>query len=107
MRTVVLAVAAVMLVGSARAAVAHDGHAHMIMGTVTARDDKRVDVKTPSGENLSIQINAKTVVMRDKKKVSMAEVQAGRRVVVDIGNGEDPLIAREIQVGAGATKVTN
>ena len=79
---------------------AHDGHAHMIMGTVTARDAKHVEVKTPGGENLSIAINAKTVVTRDKKKVSLAEVQTGRRVVVDIGNGEDPLVARGIQVGA-------
>lgn len=79
---------------------AHDGHAHKIMGTVTARDDKRVEVKTPGGETLSIEINAKTMVTRDKRKVGLAEVQTGRRVVVDIGNGEDPLIAREIQVGA-------
>ena len=79
---------------------AHDGHAHKIMGTITARDDKHVQVRTPSGENLSIEVNAKTVVTKDKKKVGLAEVQTGRRVVVDIGNGEDPLIAREIQVGA-------
>jgi hypothetical protein len=79
---------------------AHDGHAHLIMGTVTARDDKHIEVKTPGGENLSIAINAKTAVTRDKRKVAMAEVQTGRRVVVDIGDGEDPLIAREIRVGA-------
>jgi hypothetical protein len=79
---------------------AHDGHAHLIMGTVTAQDAKHIEVKTPGGENLSIAINAKTVVTRDKRKVARAEVQAGRRVVVDIGNGEDPLIAREIRVGA-------
>jgi hypothetical protein len=80
---------------------AHDGHAHTIMGTVTARDAKRVDVKTPGGEVLSIAITAKTTVVKDKKKSEMKEVQVGRRVVVDIGNGEDPLVAREIQVGAG------
>ena len=85
---------------SAGAAWAHDGHAHKIMGTVTAREAKRVDVKTPSGEVLSIAITDKTTVTRNKRKVDIAEVQAGRRVVVDIGNGEDPLIAREIQVGA-------
>jgi hypothetical protein len=83
-----------------RLVAAHDGHVHKIMGTVTARDARHVEVKTPSGENLSIAINAKTVVTRDKRKVSLSEVQTGRRVVVDIGNGEDPLIAREIQVGA-------
>ena len=79
---------------------AHDGHVHRIMGTVTARDDQRVEVRTPSGEKLSIALNAKTIVRRDKRKVGIAEVQTGRRVVVDIGNGEDPLIAREILVGA-------
>lgn len=82
---------------------AHDGHVHKIMGTVMARDAARVVVKTPSGEQLSIAINAKTTAMRAKRKVPLAEVQVGRRVVVDIGNGEDPLIAREIQVGAALT----
>jgi hypothetical protein len=83
-------------------AAAHDGHIHKIMGTVTARDAKHLEVKTPSGENLSIAITAKTVVTRDKRKVSVTEVQIGRRVVVEIGNGEDPLIASAIQVGASA-----
>lgn len=85
-----------------RVAAAHDGHIHKIMGTVTARDAKHLEVKTPSGENLSIAITAKTVVTRDKRKVSLTEVQVGRRVVVEIGNGEDPLIAGAIQVGASA-----
>jgi hypothetical protein len=84
---------------------AHDGHTHKIMGTVTARDDKHLEVKTPSGENLSIQINDKTLVTRAKRKIVLDEVKIGRRVVVDIGNGEDPLIAREIQVGA--TKIVD
>ena len=97
-RTVLLAfVAMVMAVG---AAAAHDGHAHIVMGTVTAIDAKQLEMKTPSGEVLAIAITAKTSVLRDKKKAAMREVQVGRRVVVNIGNGEDPLIAREIQVGA-------
>lgn len=79
---------------------AHDGHVHRIMGTVTARDAKHVEVKTPSGEVLSIAITDKTTALRDKKKVDLKEVQVGRRVVVDIGNGEDPLKAGEIHVGA-------
>lgn len=90
----------VLLVLGASTAAAHDGHAHLVMGTVTTRADTAIEVKTPSGESLTIAVNAKTVVTRDKRKVGLAEVQAGRRVVVDIGNGEDPLIAREIRVGA-------
>jgi hypothetical protein len=87
---------------SAGTALAHDGHIHTIMGTVMARDDKHLEVKTPSGEVLSIAINQKTTTVRDKKKVTFSEVQVGRRVVVGIGNGEDPLIAGEIQVGVAA-----
>ena len=79
---------------------AHDGHVHKIMGTVTARDAKHLEVKTPSGENLSIAITPKTTATRNKRKVPLSEVQVGRRVVVAIGNGEDPLQAGEIQVGA-------
>jgi hypothetical protein len=78
---------------------AHAGHVHKIMGTVVARDDKHLEVKTPSGEILSIAVTDKTFVTRAKKKVALGDVQTGRRVVVDIGDGEDPLIAREIQVG--------
>lgn len=86
-------------------AFAHDGHIHRIMGTVTARDAKHIEVKTPSGENLSIAITPKTTATRDKRKVPLTEVQVGRRVVVAIGNGEDPLMAGEIQVGA--TRITD
>jgi hypothetical protein len=81
-------------------AAAHDGHVHKIMGTVTARDAKHVEVKTPSGEHLSIAITPKTTATRSKRRVPLSEVQVGRRVVVAIGNGEDPLEAGEIQVGA-------
>ena len=78
---------------------AHAGHVHKIMGTVTARDAKHVEVKTPSGEILSIALTNDTKVIRAKKRVTFEDVQTGRRVVVDIGDGEDPLIAREIQLG--------
>lgn len=94
------AVLAIVIVGLGMGnAWAHDGHSHKIMGTVTARQDNRVEVKTPGGEIPSIAINEKTSVLRGKQKASSGEVKTGRRVVVDIGNGEDPLIAREIQLG--------
>ncbi|HEY3101157.1 MAG TPA: hypothetical protein VGL14_19720 [Methylomirabilota bacterium] len=84
---------------------AHAGHVHKIMGTVMARDARHVEVKTPSGEVLSIAVNDKTSVVRAKKKITYDDVQTGRRVVVDIGDGEDPLIAREIEVGAAKPAV--
>ena len=90
------------LIMASGVATAHDGHAHVVMGIVTAADAKRLELKTPSGEVLSIAITAKTKVIREKKPAAVRDVQSGRRVVVDIGNGEDPLVAREIQIGVTA-----
>ena len=101
--TVAIVLAAALVIPAALQA--HPGHSHKIMGTVTARDAKHMDVKTPGGETLSIEINAQTLVTRDKRKVGLAEIQVGRRVVVDIGDGEDPLMAHEVQVGA--TRMTD
>ena len=100
-RTALLAL--MIVVAGSGAIWAHDGHIHKIMGIVTALDTKHVEVKTPSGEVLSIAITGKTSVLRAKRKVAISEVQVGRRVVVAIGNGEDPLIAGEIQVGVALT----
>jgi hypothetical protein len=99
-RTRIILCAALVAAMTAGAAWAHDGHVHRIMGTVMGRDAKTIQVKTPGGETLSIAVNEKTVVARGKQKVTLTDVQKGIRVVVDIGNGEDPLIAREILVGA-------
>lgn len=100
---VVGVLAAVLVVPAALHA--HAGHVHKIMGTVMARDAKHVEVKTPSGEVLSIAVTDKTTVIRAKKKITYDEVQTGRRVVVDIGDGEDPLLAREIEVGIATPAV--
>jgi hypothetical protein len=97
-----MVIAAFMVLAAAAVATAHDGHIHRIMGTVTVRDAKHLEVRTPSGEVLSIAITEKTAALRNKRKVDLKEVQVGRRVVVDIGNGADPLKAGEIHVGATA-----
>lgn len=90
----------ILTLTAASSAWAHAGHSHTIMGTVVNRDAKAVEVKTPSGEVLSLAITPETAVVRGKKKAAIAEVNKGVRVVIDIGDGEDPLIAHEIRLGA-------
>jgi hypothetical protein len=94
----------VVLMGlAARASWAHEGHVHTIMGTVMGRDAHSLQVKTPGGEVLSIAITEKTTVVRGKQKAAITDLQKGSRVVVDIGNGEDPLMAGQIRLGAAPT----
>jgi hypothetical protein len=83
---------------------AHAGHTHTIMGTVVSRDAKALEVKTPSGEVLSMALAPDLAVVRGKQKAVIADVVKGIRVVVDIGDGEDPLVAHEIRLGVVPTK---
>jgi hypothetical protein len=95
--------AALLVLGSVLAiapAYAHEGHSHTIMGTVVAQRDGRLEVKTTEGKTLMIGINAKTSVVRGKKKAEVAGLAAGERVVVDVGDGKEPMVAREIKLAA-------
>lgn len=105
-KQVAFAVCLMLTVAVAPSVWAHDGHSHTIMGTVVERDAKALQVRTPGGEVLSMAITKETTVLRGKSKATVADVSKGVRVVVDIGNGEDPLVAHEIRLGAvrAATK---
>jgi hypothetical protein len=81
---------------------AHEGHVHKIMGTVTVRHDNQFEVKTTDGKTVTILMNGKTSVLRGKSKVDLTAVKPGERVVVDIGDGKEPVTAREIKLGEAA-----
>jgi co-chaperonin GroES (HSP10) len=78
---------------------AHEGHVHKVLGTVTAHDQQRVDVKTQDGKVVSVTIDAKTTVARGTKALTEADVKIGDRVVIDVGDGKT-MVARSIKLGA-------
>lgn len=71
------------------AARAHEGHAHKVMGTVTALNANRVDLKTPDGKTITVTLNAKTTFARGKQKVDGTVVKVGERVVVEVASEKD------------------
>ena len=92
---------------AAGTAFGHEGHAHKIMGVVTALGTDRIEVRTRGGEMLSIGLTPQTTVRAEKRKTTPDQGHVGRRVVVNIGSGEDPLVARDIQVGVMDPSVTS
>jgi hypothetical protein len=78
---------------------AHGGHVHTVMGTVASRQDKRLDVKSVEGKTVTIVLTEKTSVLRGKQKLELNAIQQGDRVVVDVGDGKEPLTAREVKLG--------
>ena len=99
-RRAVLAAAAILLVLGIQQLSAHDGHTHNVMGTVRERQSHQLQVATTDGKTVTIVLNDKTKVLRDKQVLTVAEIVVGQRVVVDVGNGKEPLVARQVKLGA-------
>ena len=99
LRFLVLAVA--LLVPAA--SVAHPGHDHKLMGTISSIDKNKVVVKTTEGKDMTFEITPLTTFKRGKQKGAAADLKSGMRVVVNIGDGVEPLKAKDVQYSAGTT----
>jgi hypothetical protein len=104
MKTVLfLALAAALLAPAAP--LAHPGHDHKLMGTISSIDKNKVVVKTTEGKDMTFEITPLTAFKRGKQKGAGSDLKAGMRVVVNIGDGVEPLKAKEVQYSA-ATATT-
>ncbi len=83
--------------------VAHPGHDHKLMGTISSIDKNKVVVKTTEGKDMTFEITPLTTFKRGKNKGAAADLKAGMRVVVNIGDGVEPLKAKDVQYSAGTT----
>jgi hypothetical protein len=63
---------------------AHEGHAHKVMGTITAIDAARVEVDTKDGKKESYPLTKDTKCMRGKAAAALADVKKGERVVLSV-----------------------
>ena len=91
-----MAVAVALLLAAAGLR-AHDEF--RIIGTITGAQPTQLQVKSREGKALSIKVNDETLVYRDNKKVTRAELKAGRFVVVDaLGDTIDDSLALEVRI---------
>ncbi|MBP7778491.1 MAG: hypothetical protein KA371_15340 [Acidobacteria bacterium] len=82
-------------------ALAHEGHDHKLLGTVTEVTAERLVVRaTKDGQVSTIALVATTKITRGKLKLGAGDLKVGDRVVVNIGSGKAPLTAKAVQVGA-------
>lgn len=83
--------------------VAHPGHDHKLMGTISSIDKNKVVVKTTEGKDMTFEITPLTAFKKGKDRGAAADLKAGMRVVVNIGDGVEPLKAKEVQYSAATT----
>jgi Domain of unknown function (DUF5666) len=74
---------------------AHEAGQH-VMGTVTAIANGHLEVKTPKGEAVSVEVNDQTRY-RSKGDSAKSLPQVGDRIVIDIAKSGGSLLATEIQ----------
>ncbi len=114
-RLVVMLAVAASLVGLVGSAVleAHKGHDHLLMGTLTMVASDHVMVKVTDAKTK--QDSIKTIAIKPTTKVlkgtpgtpaKAADLTTGARIVINIGEGKEPLSAKEIHIAAAPTPGT-
>ena len=97
--------AMLLAVGLASApAAAHEGHAHKVMGTVSAIHENHLEVKATDGKTATMTITEKTKVVRGKTAMKPSDIRTGDRVVVTATetkgkDGKTSLVVNQIQLG--------
>jgi hypothetical protein len=82
---------------------AHPGHDHKLMGTITSIDKNKIVMKTTEGKEMTFEVTPTTTFKSGSKKGAQTELKAGMRVVVNVGDGVEPLKAKDLQYSAAAT----
>ena len=82
---------------------AHPGHDHKLMGTVSSIDKNKVVMKTTEGKDMTFEIVPTTTFKQGTKRGMQTDLKAGMRVVVNVGDGVEPLKAKEVQYSMPAT----
>ena len=81
------------------AARAHEGHAHKVLGTISAVQANRVELKTPEGKMVTVTVNAKTTYARGRQKVDASALKVGERIVAEVASEKD-MIATSVMLAA-------
>lgn len=91
---------AVLTLGVGARLLAHEGHEHKVMGTVTMAAPDHVMLKDKDGKDVMVKVTADTKV-KAKPALKVQEIKPGTRVVVSAVEEKDKsMTAKTIEVGA-------
>lgn len=76
---------------------AHPGHDHRIMGTVVKVAGPRMTMEAADGQTVSFTVNTQTKFVRGRGEGKVSDVKAGMRIIINVGDGIEPLVAKEVR----------
>jgi len=89
---------AVML--APRFALAHEGHDHTVMGTISSIDGTNLMVKTADGKQTMVMMDAKTKITQGTTKIDVKALKVGDRVVATGAEAQGMISATTVKIGA-------
>jgi hypothetical protein len=100
-RLLVLGLMVVMVaLGGGIRGLAHEGHEHKVMGTVTMAMADHIALKDKDGKEVTIKVTKETKI-KARAAMKVEDIKAGTRVVVTAVQEKDKsMTAKAIQVGA-------
>ena len=77
---------------------AHGGHTHKVMGTVTAVDSGSVELETVDGEQVSAHLSDETKYFKGDAAATFADLKVGIRAVLSLADEDGKKTAREVRL---------
>ena len=81
-RTWCAGVALVVALAFPSVMLAHEGHPHRFLGTLSSVQGSQLEVKTTDGKTVVFTLDAKTVIQQGRAKAELKELKVGERIVV-------------------------
>ena len=102
-RRLMLAVIATVAVFPLQA-LAHEGHDHKVLGTVTMAAADHVMLKDKDNKDVTVYLTRETKVLKDKKPMKVEDIKTGLRVVITATTVKEKdvekMVAKQVELGA-------
>jgi hypothetical protein len=82
------------------AGLAHEGHAHKVIGTVASVNGSNLMVKTTDGKTVMVMLDARTTVLQGKTKLEPGALKVGDRIVAEGPEEKEMVTATSVRLGA-------
>lgn len=104
-RTAAVILTFVAALASPAALLAHEGHEHKVMGTVSQVHIEavtHVEVQTTDGKTVVLTCDAQTKFLKGKAAATLKDVQVGSRIVATVTEEGKMTRASEVTIGEAA-----
>jgi len=98
-RWIVTGLALASLLAAAPATIAHEGHKHQVLGTVTMVHEDHLMLTTTDGEEKTFVLSEATKYVRGESETTKDDVTAGKRAAVTYETRDGADRALEIRLG--------